>query len=212
MTRFFSFLFFVLIVSAANAQVVDFGVKGELFDIKEKNGNVLIKEKLSKLDYKKLEKELAKEVESMKTSHLPIKTSMADFDETAIDVYRTNRDIKNYDGTMMYRKGDVIPTMIPHGIKKEMCFVDGKLSKEITTAIIQEFGKNCIYFVNNMNVELFSEIYNIDAYPMGGQNKIFLSRYGVKELPTKIVRFSDKIERVQLNVKRLSLENGENHE
>ncbi len=198
-------LIFLHISIIISADVVDFGIHGKQYKISERNANELVKEKLKELDYKKIEEKIDKEIESLKVSRVKIKTSMQDITVTSKDLYKAKWDIRDIDGSLLYAKGDYIPTTLPKGVQMELCFVDGSLLKGVVDEVVASFGKKCKYFVNKKNIDVFAKEYGVEAYPMGGQNAPYLARYKVDVLPTKITRFDDMVTMQKLNIKRITL-------
>lgn len=182
---------------------MDFGIHGAQYEIEEENCNEVVKKGLEELDYKKIDDDIAKAYEELKTSNVKIKTSIEDLNITVKDLYKAKYDIKLYDGTVAYKKGDYIPTDLPYGSKFSLCFVDGSIHKTVVDEIVAIFGNDCKYFVNKKNIDAFSKEYDVEAFPMGGQNTSYLDRYAVDALPTKITRFKDKKIILKLNIKRL---------
>jgi hypothetical protein len=202
----FSVLFSSLSFVVSVFGVVDFGVQGKQYEIVEINGNKLIKDAIAALDVKKIEKELEQSFVNSATSNVKIKVSYSDENITTLDVYKAKWDIRDVDGSMLYRTGEPIPTALPFGVKIVLCFVDGSLQKKIVDKIVASYGKRCKYFVNKVDVRLFSKEYGVEAYPLGGQNLEYIQRYKIGSLPTKMTRFEDKIKYETLSVKRMLLE------
>ncbi|WP_294961521.1 hypothetical protein [Sulfurimonas sp.] len=199
-----SFLIIVFIVNL-NAEIVDFGVQGKQFKIVEENGNELIQKELKKLDYKKIDKDINDSIEKLKTSMYKIKASAVDSIETTKDLYKAKWDIKDVDGSVLYTKGDYIPTTLSKGVQLELCFVDGSLLKGVVDEIVKTFGNKCKYFINKKNIDLFAKEYGVETYPLGGQNVPYLTRYKIESLPTKIIRIEDKLITQRLSIKRIAI-------
>lgn len=200
-------LIFTITTSILFGDVVDFGVVGPQHEIAEENGNEMIQKGIKKLDLKKIKRDIIKKIEDSKTSHLNMKTSTEDKEIVLEDIYRSSFDITNPStGEIIYKKGDIIPTKLPYGSEFSLCFVDGDVKESVLDEIILAFGNKCKYMVNNISIDDFEKRYKQEAFPMGGQNTIFLKRYNIDFLPTKITRFSTKIKRETLSIKRLSME------
>ena len=199
-------LFFSLLVSAYG--FVDYGVQGELYDIKERNGDDLIKEKLRDLNKTKIREDLQKKVIAAYKTSVGLPKSLVDKTVTSKDSVRARWDIVDPYGNTIYKKGDFIVSKIPKGLRVELCFVDGDVKKNILDKIIAEFGRECVYMVDNMDSRKFETRYGVRAFPMGGQNIVYLKRFKVESTPTKIIKFEDKITRITLNIERVAMEAG----
>jgi hypothetical protein len=197
---------FLLQTTLCFSGVIDFGVQGKQFPIIEENGIDFIKRRIKEIDKDALNKEYMNGLSKLEFSNLVLPTSKIDSNKTVEDIYLSKWDITDpVTLKVLYAKGEQIPTKMKKGERLEFCFIDGSLKKEITNQIISIFGANCIYFVNKINVFKFENIYNVKAYPIGGQNLNFIKRYKVKVLPTKITRYLDKKNIITLDVNRLAI-------
>jgi len=189
------------------ANPIDFGTHGETYPIAEENGNEMIQKKVKELNATKITNMYQKEYVSLKTSHVNLPNSLVDSNKTYRDMVKARWDIKDDNGKVIYAKGELIPSKLPYGQSVEICFINGNLQKKILQKIISEFGRKCIYMVNNYNFEKFSKEYSLSAvYPMGGQNLEYVKRFNIKQLPTKIFKKGEYITKTTLSVKKLSLE------
>jgi len=200
------FLFLLLNV-VCFGDVVDFGIQGKQYSIIEENGIDFIKRRTKEINKQKLETELEEKIKKLAVSHVQISSSNADTNTTADDIYLAKWNIRDpISREIVYAKGSQIPTKMQKGERLELCFVDGHLKKGIIDKIIADFGKKCTYFVNKKNVFDFQKEYDVQAYPMGGQNIEYIERYNVEVLPTKITRYLDKKNTRTLNIKRLAID------
>ena len=201
-----SFLLLTLLSTNLLSEVIDFGIQGAQYTIVEKNGNELIQEKIRDLNYTAIEESLHKEALSLFTSRQNIPKSFIDNVETKEDLVRARWNILDFDGNILYEKGEYIPSILPSGAKLEICFIDASLDEKIVDRIIKDFGRECIYMVNNINSYKFSKEYDLQAFPIGGQNNIYLERFNINILPTKVTKIGNEITKQTLSIKRLTLE------
>lgn len=200
---------FIFICSTLFSEIYDFGVVGKQVEIIEENGEDLIARKIKELDIKKINQELNERVLEYSVSHLDLPASTVDSKTEEEDIYLASYDIVDYStNTIVYKKGDRIPTELTPGTSFSLCFIDGKYKKDIVNKIVKEFGgkEACKYFIDNISQQDFLELYGIEAYPLNEQNLQFKDRYVIENMPTKITRYSNKIKRETLDMKRISLE------
>jgi len=202
---FFLFLFY-LFTGDVFARIVDFGVQGPQYKIEEINGQKLIEERIKDLNVTKLEKTLTKKAKALYTSHLIIKRSMKDTNTTRLDVVKAGWTAKAPNGKIVIKKGQNLISKIPKGARFSLCFVDFNVGRKIMNMIVKSFGKKCLYMVNNINSLRFQKIYHVQAYPLAPQNYIAITRFHIKVMPTKIIKFLNKLRTITLSVKRLKKE------
>ena len=194
------FFFFSLIISLTANTLVNFGNYGNQYDIKEQNGNDLIQDAIKKFDTKELEILLKREVEKAFKSSLNIPASQMKTRIKKLDLVKARWDITSpVDGTVLFRKGDLIPSYLPVNIELNLCFLDANESEKITKYTIEKFGK-CIYVVNNMDSRKFTKKYNVESYPMTTINIEYIKRFNIEYLPTKITKKDKFITTTTINV------------
>lgn len=202
--KFLALLFFA---SLLYGEAYDFGVVGKQVDIIEENGDDFLKRKIKSLDIEKLNNELKESITEYSVSHVNLPASKVDDTVTKKDVYKAPYTITSpISNEVLYKKGEQISTTLERGIKFSLCFVDGKYNEAIMTKVVKAFGKECKYFVDNINPADFSKLFDVPSYPINNQNTIYLQRYGVDRLPMKITRFQDNLEQQTLDIERISIE------
>ena len=201
----FRLYFFFLFPFVVYAKLIDFGVCGSLYDIAETNGDDFIQKKINDINTTQVKKELLGNIDKLAYSKMTLQKSYKDTSTTYKDTIVVQTDIKDVYGNIIYKKGDRVVSKIPNWYKLELCFVDASLNDDVIDEIINEFGKKCIYFVANRNYESFSKKFNVESYPMGGQNIIFAKRFHVQMYPSKIVKQGSFFTIQTLNVKRLTI-------
>lgn len=193
-------LLFSFSILFSSDNYVDFGIIGKTYKIEEENGNDFIEKRIKEIDWNLAEKELNQRVEEAFTSKINLPDSIKDSNIKELDLVAIRWDIKNIQGEIIYKKGDLVSSVLPLGAKLEICFINGKENNEVIEYLIKEFGSNCIYLVNNIDSREFEEKYNVESYPIAEQNLIFLERFNIKELPTKIIKEKDTIEKRTINI------------
>ncbi len=199
-------LFFMIITTIAIAEVVDFGVQGKQYKIVEEDANELVKKGIKELNVTKIVDDVNKQVKEMMVGHQKIPRSFLDEIITKKDLVPARWDVLNFDGTALYKKGEMITSELPFGTRLDLCFVDGGLDDKIVKYVVDYYGKNCIYMINETSFVDFGKKYGVEAYPMGGNNVDYTQRFGIKVIPTKITKVADTITKETLNIKRIALE------
>ncbi len=196
-------LLILLIDESVFAHIIDFGVQGPQYKIEEINGQKLIEERIKELNVTKVDDTLVKKTKELYTSHLIIKRSMKDTNTTKLDIVKAGWTARLPNGKIVIKKGQKLISKIPKGSRFSLCFVDFNVGRKIMNMIVKSFGKKCIYLVNNINSLRFKQMYNVRAYPLAPQNYIALTRFHIQVMPTKIIKFSNKLRTITLSVKRL---------
>lgn len=188
------------------ANIIDFGVQGTQYKIEEINGQKLIEERIKDLNVTRIDHNLAVKTRALFTSHLIFKRSMKDTNITRIDVVKAGWTAYGPNGKVLIKKGQKLVSKIPKGYRFSLCFVDWNVGHKIMNLIVKSFGKKCIYMVNNINFMKFRKLYDVRAYPLAPQNMIAVTRFHVKVMPTKIIKYSNKLQSITLSIKRLKKE------
>jgi len=196
------YIIFILFYQILNAYV-DFGVVGPLYSIEEENGDDLIQRKIKDINVTQLQQDIEEEIDKLYYSKLSLQHSYIDKEITKKDIVLSRYDIQDLYGNIVLKKGEEIVSKIPKGTSFSLCFIDASLHDDIVKKIISDFGKNCIYLINNADSRIVGKKYNITAYPMGGQNLLYIDRFNISQLPIKITKNGAYITRKQLNIKRL---------
>lgn len=186
-------------IFATTINLIDFGKCGTSYPLLEENGDDLIQRGLKDLNVTQIENNLKQQVNDSFFSKETFLESNSDsiFDEK--DYVTAQFDIISPDGYLLYQQGEKIPAVLPDGASIEMCFINGNDDDEVIKWVIASFGK-CIYMVNNADVRLFDKKYKVDAFPIGGQNMMYVERYGIQSLPTKIIRSKGDIKTITLDI------------
>lgn len=180
---------------------VDFGIRGTTYTIQEENGQDLIDRRLKEINFKVIENDFKRQIDESFTSKELIKESEKDNDVTKKDFAIISHDIISpLDGTLIYREGDKIPSVMPNGLKMSVCFVNGGDKKEVVDWVVAQFKDCSIFMVNNMDSRKFEEIYKKESYPIGGQNSNYIKAFEVETLPTMVIKQNDTIQHKTLNI------------
>lgn len=195
----------------AKSSYIDLGVHGELFDIAERNGNDVIQEEIKNVNFEEMRRNLIYKVDSLYTSKMGMPSSTKTSIKEVRDLVAARWDVVDSYGNVLYRKGDLIPNALPNGVSLNICFIDGKDSYKVLEYIVEKFGK-CIYMIDNYDSRIFSKKFNkSQVFPLNPQNEIYVNRFNIKSLPTKITKVKDLIITETIDVislrKQLLLEN-----
>lgn len=197
---FLSFLLSTYLCATMEAiDIVDFGEQGVLFDIEEENGMDLIDRKIKDLNTTKITNELIASIDGHFYPKTKFKESSIQKSEESEDLVLLDRDIVDPDGRILYKKGDSIPSIIPVGQKIEICFINGADDEKVLKEVLAAFG-NCTYMVANADARVFKEKYKVQAFPINTQNEIYLNRFKVEALPTKITKIKNMLKKETLNI------------
>lgn len=166
---------------------VDFGKKGHMYDISEKNFLLTIKEELDEIDVQKIRNDLAGQVAEQATGENNLPACREDSSKTELDYIILKEDIYNPAGRLYQKKG----TKVLAGIEKplDVCFVDGTnmiaLSNQIAYFDKKTEGK-CIYMISNRNVLDVHKKYpdrSLSFFPSRERDE---KRFNVGCLPTRV--------------------------
>ena len=172
--------------------MVNFGIIGKMYDIKEENFMDLIKRKMKGYDFKKIvTKTIVSEVEKQGN----VNPGLGYVKEKRIRKMKNSvildRDIKKPNGEIVYKKGTEY--MLPDKTKRDFCFVDGSnmimLKNQISyfdKLAFKNTGRlsRCIYFVAKLHVQKLSKDYPLrNFYPL---ERAYADKFMVQSLPTYI--------------------------
>ena len=202
MKMFKSALFLALFITnlISSDDFVDFGIVGKTYEIYEENGNDFIQRRIRETDWQSIENEIKDEIQASFKSNINLPDSKKDFEEESLDLVPSRWDIRNIEGEIVVKKGDLIPSILPFGAKLEICFISGKEDKKVIDYILKDFGSSCIYLVDGVDSREFEELFNVESYPMAEQNLIFLQRFNIDSVPTKITKSTDKITKKTIDI------------
>ena len=178
-------------INFGEKDMIDFGIRGQMYDIKEKNILEEMHENIKKMDIKKqlgtaLRKAIKKQ--TFARPNLPyIKKN---------HIYETEnyvilpRDVKKLNGDVIYKKGDKY--FIDQKEPLNICFVDGSnqimLANQIKyfDSLVKKTGsqRDCFYFLANASVLKANQDFPPKTfYPL---EKHYADKFMVKSIPTYI--------------------------
>jgi len=179
-------------VNLNKKDMIDFGINGQMYDIKEDH---FMKDIEKRVNQKELRKKMLASLKKAVNEQVISKPNLPYIKEKnryIIDNYVVlDKDIKNLDGTVIYPAGT--KRLIKNTMKVDICFMEGsnpallknqidyfdKLTKERSG----EHGE-CVYFVANKSIKDLDEKYNPKKfYPL---KKQYARNFMVKSIPTYI--------------------------
>jgi len=198
----------IAIPLSVSAKIVDLGTYANTYPIKEKSFKVSIEEGIKDLNTTKIKETFIAELNTLLEAKSTLHLSQEEKHFVRDNTYIVPFDMFAPDGSIVYRRGEVIRPKMPKGQEISLCFIEAS-NKDIVPLITKEFGK-CIYFIANNRIDkVFPLIkkYSADGsiYPISEK---YTRRFNITELPTKIRLYDDKIEYKILNYKRLLKELG----
>lgn len=183
------------------SEFIDFGIKGQLYEIVEENGNDLIARALKEVDTNRIVNELKDETEASFVSKISLPDSTKTNESSKMDYVPARWDVVEINGNVIAKKGDLIPSFLPNGVKLELCFINGNESNKVNEYIINDFGRDCIYMVNNVDSRKFAEKYSLkEVYPISEQSTDYLERFSIKSFPTKITKHTKFIDTKTIDI------------
>lgn len=192
--RFYFLLISLSLIAHANQEIFDFGVKGSQYDILEVNGNTLINDALHEFNTTAVTNYLIYEVQKQFVSNINLPDSSENKENVQKDLVLARWDVVDLNGNVLAKKGDLIPSFLPKGVKLEICFLNGNETSSVIEFIIDSFSKNCIYMVNKIDSRDFAFKYNLnEVYPISNQVLDYLERFKITSSPTKITKIEENI-------------------
>lgn len=190
------------------AKIVDLGTYANTYPVKEKSFKVSIEEGIRDLNTTEIKETFIAEFNTLLEAKSTLRLSEEEKHYVRDNTYIVPFDMIGPDGSITYRRGEVIRPVMPKGQEIKLCFIDAS-NKDIIPLIMKKFGK-CIYFVANNRIdEVFPIIKNYSAdgriYPISER---YTKRFNITELPTSVLLYEDKIEYKTLNYKKLLRELG----
>lgn len=166
---------------------IDFGVHGELYDIKEKDFFEEVKEGVKNIDVEEVRASVKKEVMKQAKKKTSLPYCQEDNERTELDYVVLKENIYNPSGRLYKKKGTKV--FAPLSEAFDVCFVDGSndvMLKNQIDYFDKKTDKKCVYMVSDKNIiDLWKTYPNRanDFYPTGAS---FEKRFNVSCYPTRV--------------------------
>lgn len=170
------------IISASSAK--DFGVHGPVHPITERNPVKAIEERLSAIDPRELEEQVANTLEKQKlfpplkgwspTTH----PRRFPYDPT----YVVSNDIKDHKGRVLFKKGERVNPLALQTMEKTLLFIDGRRENDIQWAL-EEGMHSKIILVAGSPKPLTATHHVPFYFDQGG---VLLQTFDIKQIPAKV--------------------------
>lgn len=171
-----------LVISAASAK--DFGVHGPVHPITERNPVKVIEERLSAIDPREIEEQIANTLEGQKL-FTPLKgwsptTHPRRFQHDP--TYVVSNDIKDHKGRVLFKKGERVNPLALQPMEKNLLFIDGRRENDIQWAL-EEGVQSKIILVAGSPKSLMT-MHQVPFY--FDQGGALLQTFDLKHIPAKV--------------------------
>lgn len=192
----FFFVTLVLFATSGQSTIIDYGIKGTQYQIKEEDFNKMVQRKLKKLRIQKVKKELTENIyESMKSNVSISSCTKNSNDYVEKDYIIAPIDVILPSGEILAKKGERISvpanSYLPDA---ELCIVDGTNEDQMVDDINSLYKQNskCNFILNNYSVldfkKKFPQVKHVYIL-----NDSIVKRFRIGCIPTRIELKNDTV-------------------
>lgn len=193
-------IFLVLLTQFTETNAKDFGVQGNVFEIKEEDMLSVIGNRLSSMQrsgilaakqlemQKRAERFIARPTPVERVVHT-VERRVREFDPT----YIVSRDIRDHEGRLIHAAGASINPLDTVGLPEKLLFIDGDNEKQVAWALnLQRTGKHSLkmILVNGSPMELMNKHHTRFYFDQKG---IMTLKLGITQVPAVVTQNGAKL-------------------